>query len=125
MAALNENAITLLASVQVDMNYQGRTVLYTVPPNKRCVSAFFVERDASSAVDGSAWSVGTNDPDYNDIVTYASLSITSTGAYSVIPVKDGAVIPLEGQQINLLVTVPQGNSAHVIIDLFGYLIQPD
>ena len=37
MAALNENAITLLSATTVALNANGDTVLYTVPAGKRCI----------------------------------------------------------------------------------------
>lgn len=37
MAALNENAITLLSETTVALNANGDTALYTVPAGKRCI----------------------------------------------------------------------------------------
>lgn len=37
MAALNENAITLLSTTTVALDANGDTVIYTVPAGKRCI----------------------------------------------------------------------------------------
>lgn len=40
MGALNENAITLLSTTTVSLAADADTVLYTVPPGKRCILSY-------------------------------------------------------------------------------------
>jgi hypothetical protein len=46
MAALNENAVTLLSETTVDHSGAGQTTLYTVPTGKSCIICFVVIKAA-------------------------------------------------------------------------------
>ena len=77
MSALNENAITRLATVSsVDMNSATASLLYSVPSGKSLAVMAIVIRNPSISLTTASLSFGFNNAVYNDVFpnsTYASL----------------------------------------------------
>lgn len=125
MAALRENAITLLSSTaSVDMNTSTPTSLFTVPATKNCIVTHVVIRNASTSLTTVSISFGFVEAQYDDVIadsTYTEL--TSDSYYTVIPAMDGAYVGegTAGDIFTVLCNTLQGGVATVDIDVLGYL----
>lgn len=123
MAALNQNAITLLATVAgVDMNTATPQALYTVPVGKSAIIDHVVVRLASISLTTASYSFGWTSATFNDVIADAThTSLTGNTLYSIIPAKVGALVGVAGAVFKIILNVLQGAPATVTIDVFGYL----
>lgn len=123
MAALKENAITLLGTTDsVDMNTATATTLYTVPTGKSCVVTHVTVRNASTNLDTASYSFGFNSASFNDVITNAThTELTGSTLYTVLSAKTGATRGAAGDTFKVLMNTLQGGAATTSMDVFGYL----
>lgn len=123
MAALRENAITLLnTATGVDLNTATAQTLYTVPTGKSCIPTHFAVRDPSTSLTTVSFSIGFNSATFNNIVADAThTELTGSTLYTVLIAKIGATRGVAGDVLKLLNNVLQGGAATCTIDVFGFL----
>lgn len=123
MAALRENAITLLSSTSsVDMNTATATTLFTVPTGKSCVVTHVVVRNASTSLTTASYSFGFNSASFNDVIANAThTELTGATLYTVLSAKTGATRGVAADLFKVLMNTLQGGAATTTIDVFGYL----
>lgn len=113
----------LLVSVPgVDLNSATPNSLYTVPAAKQAIITKIVVRDASISLTTVSFSVGFNDPDFDNVIaddTHTELSAASL--YTVLQAMGGATRGTAGEVLSLLCNILQGAAATCTIDVFGYL----
>jgi hypothetical protein len=127
MAALNENAITLLSTTTVSLQTAAATTLYTVPTGKRCVLTELFIRCGSAASTTAKFTSGQVGAltDFLAEVTCTNLAATYD-TLRCVPIP--ATTPLKSKsyaagtvlQINIT-TADTDGSTDAIADLFGYL----
>lgn len=123
MPALNQNALTLLASVEVDMNVGTAQELYTVPDDKICIIAHIVVRDVSTSLTTASYSFGFTGAAYTDVIGNAThTELTGNTLQTILSAKVGAKVGVAADVLNLLVNILQGAPATAIVEVFGYLI---
>jgi len=125
MSALNENAITRLATVKgVDMNSATPVQLYVVPAGKQLAVLYYIVRNASISLTTAAFSIGYNSPTFDNLFNNAThTTLTASNIYSeIIPYGVSHITGGGGDALTLLVNTLQGAAATVDIDIFGYLI---
>ena len=124
MAALNENAITMLNTVNLDLTTTGLTTLYVVPTGKSCV-LILAAIIAGSATGASEISIGRNGST-TDIVPANTLSTTSVAKSvfvlqpipSLTPQKLAAYPASTAIEANVITAAGGGTNT---IQVFGYL----
>ena len=122
MSALNENAITRLATVLVDFTTGTPTLIYTVPFGKSLIVDHIVLRAASASLTSVSISFGYN-VTCNDLFPNAMhTSIISSLKYRLITpdTSTGPIIGIAGS--GLFVKANGTQAATAIIETFGYLI---
>lgn len=115
---------TLLASVpNVDLNSATPNSLYTVPAAKKAVITKVVIRNASISLDTASYSLGFNDPDYNNVIADAThTELTGATLYTILSAKAGAALGNAADVLKLLANTQQGAAATVTVDVYGYLV---
>lgn len=127
MPALRENAITLLASVDADMqNGDGNTTVYTVPTGFVLYVTNVVVRDpTASLADGVDFDFGSSSGSnfFNTAATDLS-GMTTVGTDYYIISNDDTVLTEYAAAALFEVVVNTGATADAVatIDLFGYLV---
>lgn len=122
MAALEENSITRLASVNaVDVNTTSETLLYTVPVGKYCIVTHIVLHGATVSLTTASVSAGYN-ASFNDVATNAThTELDATTKYKVVSAKSGATIGIGTEKLFIKPNTAQGAAATVNVEVFGYL----
>lgn len=120
MAALNENAITLLGSKSaVDMKTAAATTIFTVPVGKVCRITSVVVRDTTASLAG-----GTSYSITNWRATFSLAALTSAGT-GFITVRGADLAQYTeiagGTNVQLTVTTGATAAGTATIDIFGYL----
>jgi hypothetical protein len=123
MAALNQNALTRLATVDlVDMNSGTAQTLYTVPTGKTCIISHIVVRKASTSLTTASYSFGFNSASFNDVIANAThTELTGNTLFTNLIAKVGAKIGNAADVLKILLNTLQGGAATVSIDVYGYL----
>lgn len=123
MAALNKNALSLLAStVAVDMNTATATTLFTVPVGVSCIPTHIVVRNASTSLTTASYSFGFNSAAFNNLIANAThTELTGATLYTVLIVIVGAKVGVAGDTLKVLMNTLQGGAATTTIDVYGYL----
>lgn len=122
MSALNQNAITRLASVAgVNMqNGAGAQTLYTVPPGRTAFITHVIVRNISASL------AGGTDFDFTSWVQNLNLSgmTTVSTAYRFIPATTNTSYTRLAAGTNFQITPSTGATAAATatIDVFGFLI---
>lgn len=123
MSALNQNAITRLATVSaVDMNALAATALFVVPLDKNCIIDHIIVRQASLSMTTATYSFGFNAGVNNDVIAddyYAEL--VDDTVYVKIQPKLGAKVGGAGETLSVIINVVQGAAATTTMEVFGYL----
>jgi hypothetical protein len=123
MPALNQNALTLLASLEVDMNIGTAQELYTVPSGKDCIITHIVVKDAQIELDVASYSFGFTGATYDDVIADAThTELVDDTLQTVLAAKAGAKVGVAADILKLLVNTLQGDPATATVDIFGYLI---
>ena len=126
MAALNENAITRVATVAiVDMKTAGKTTLYTVPAGKTFIPSIVVVRNPSTNLAGGTdydFGAGANADTWRQGVDLSSMTaatdyIAITGEYISKYAVCGA-----GSEFGIKVNTGAGDPVTATVDVLGYLI---
>lgn len=122
MSALNENAVTRLATVTgVDLNTSTPTPLYTVPAGKSCNIVQVTVKNASISLTTASISFGFNGS-CNDVIADAHRTeLTSSSLCTNGVANSGAKIGTAGGSFGIKANTLQGAAATVDIDVFGYL----
>ena len=123
MSALNENAITRLATASlVDMNTATASTLYTVPSDKSCVITSIVVRNANVSLTTASFSFGFTSAVYNDVIANAThTEINSATVYTILNAKAGAKLGISGNALKVLMNTLQGAAATTTMEVYGYL----
>ncbi len=129
MVALNENAITRLATVTgIDAKTVAKTLLYTVPPGKTFIPDHVVIRvtgfTAGSKTTQAVASFGGNDPDYNDFLDSVTYTVAASGVFIRDGVDDAAKPVYSGGTV-FKISIETGSDADAetwAVDVWGYLI---
>jgi hypothetical protein len=120
MAALNENAITLLGSKSaVDMKTAAATTIFTVPVGKVCRITHVIVRDTSASLAG-----GTSYSVTNWRQTFSLAALTSAGTgFIVVRGADLAQYTeiASATAVNFTVTTGATAAGTATIEVFGYL----
>lgn len=119
MAALKEKAMTLLASVSVDMKTAASTPLFTVPIGKTLVITHAVMRNnTASLAGGTSYSI----TGFRSAFSLNAITAITTN-YVVIQATDitSFTVQAAGTVINWTVTTGATAAGTATIDLFGYL----
>ena len=119
MSALNENAITKLATVNVDMQTAASTTLFTVPAGKVLYVTHVIVRNPSASM------AGGTDFDFTNWKQTVDLSSLTTADTDYIALSGANTKYTEtASAANFQVTVNTGTSAACTadIDVFGYLV---
>lgn len=129
MSALNENAITKLATVTgIDATAVAITTLYTVPAGKTFipdhvkirVTAFTVGAKDTQAVA----SFGGNDATYDDYLNSQTYTVAASGVFIRDSVEDTAVVTQSAGDV-FKISIETGSNADVetwAVDVFGHLL---
>ncbi len=126
MTALNENAITRLATVTgVDMKTAGKTTLYTVPTGKTLYVTHVVIREPSASMAGGTdydLGTGANADTWRQAVNLSSMTTPSTD-YMVIMGADVTKYTDSAAASVFGIKVITGTTAActATIDVFGFL----
>ena len=126
MAALNENAITRLASVAgVDMKTAALTTLYTVPPGKTLYVTHVVIREPSASMSGGTdydLGTGANADTWRQTVNLSSMTTLGTD-YMVISGADVTKYTDSVAASVFGIKVITGTTAActATLDIFGFL----
>lgn len=123
MSALNENAITLLASATVDLqNGDGKTTVFTVPTGKTAVITHVIIRSPSgSLAGGTDFDIGSGANADTWLQTVDLSAMTATTDYKVIT--STTKYTLEAAVAAFGIKPITGATADVtaIMEVFGYL----
>ena len=124
MAALNENAITLLSSTTVALDADANTNLYTVPVGKTCILAY-AELEVSADAVTSDISIGITAAG-TDFVGVTNVDNADAAAAVVVlaPVPSATPATLKAYAAGSLIVakVANGNgNATNTLSLFGFL----
>jgi len=115
---------TLLAQVaNVDLNSATPQDLYTVPAAKTAIITKIVVRNASINLTTVSFSLGFNDPDYNNVIADAThTELTGATLYTVLSAKAGATVGNAAEVLRLLNNILQGVAATCNVEVYGYLV---
>jgi hypothetical protein len=129
MTALNENAITKLATVTgIDAKVVAVTSLYTTPIGKTFIPDHIVIR-VTAFTDGgkgtqAVASFGGNSATYDDYLNSITYTIAANGVFIRDSVEDTAVVVQAAGDV-FSISIEVGSDATTetwAIDLFGYLV---
>lgn len=120
MAALNENAITLLGSKSaVDMKTAASTTIFTVPVGKVCRITHVVVRDTTASLAGGTSYSITN---WRQTFSLAALTTANTGFITVYGADLAQYTEIaSATAVQLTVTTGATAAGTATIDIFGYL----
>lgn len=120
MANLNQNALTLVASVaSVDMKTAASVTLYTVPAGKTFYPVLLVGRNNSASLAGGTSYSFTN---WRQTVDLSGLTVT-TGYRVLQSVDNTTYTPLAaGAAFQITVTTGSTAACTMTWDVFGYLV---
>lgn len=125
MAALNECALTIVASVPlVDMKTAGKTTLYTVPAGKTFYPFAVIARVTSGSLDGGTeydFGVGANCDTWKQDVDLSSMTTPGTD-YWIITGATKFQNCVAGSEFGIKVITGATNAATATIDVVGYLV---
>lgn len=126
MSALNENAITKLATVTgVDMKTAGKTTLYSVPAGKTLYVTEVVVREPSATLAGGTeydFGTGANCDTWRQNVDLSSMTTALTD-YMVIRGADVTKYTdsAAASEFGIKVITGATNPATATVDIFGFL----
>jgi len=125
MATLNENAITRLASIVVDMQTAAKTTLYTVPVGKTLYVTLIVIRESTASMAGGTdydFGTGANADTWRQTIDLSSMTTLGTD-YMVIRGADVTKYTDSAAESVFGIKVITGTTAacNATIDLFGFL----
>jgi hypothetical protein len=119
---LNENALTLVASVAVDMQTVGKTVLYIVPTGKTFLPFAVCVRSLSAALAGGTeygFGTGANADTWMQNIDLSAMSAAIDYRY-ILPAAKYATCAA-ASEFGVKVITGSTGAATAIIDVFGYL----
>jgi len=129
---LRENALTLVASVEVNMKTETKQTIFTVPADKVFVPVMVIVREPSATLAGAVdtdFGAGANADDW--LLQISLNAFTATTDYGILmqPAQAaGPPIAPEKKTINVagdvwgvLVNTVSTGAATVTMDLYGYL----
>ena len=129
MSALNENAITRLATVTaINAKVVATTLLYTVPPGKTFIPDHIVIRVTAFVNGGktvqAVASFGGNAATYDDYLKSVTYTVAAVDTWIRDSVEDAATaVQAAGDQFRI--SIETGSDAATetwTVDLFGYLV---
>jgi hypothetical protein len=129
MTALNENAITRLATVTgIDAKSVATTLLYTVPTGKTFIPVFVVIRVTAFTVGSKGTqavaSFGGNSATYDDFLNSVTYTVAAQDVFIRDGVEDAAtVVQAAGDEFKI--SIETGSDATTetwAVDVFGYLL---
>jgi hypothetical protein len=126
MTALNENALTKVASIAgVDMKTAGKTALYTVPPGKIFIPVLVVVRNPSATLAGGTehdFGTGEDADTWRQAVDLSSL--TAPTDYMAIAGADVTKYAVcgAGSVFGIKVITGATDAATATVEVFGYLV---
>lgn len=106
---------------RVDVNTATAQLVYTVPT----VGASFmvtrvIARNASTSLTTASWSIGYNNPNYDDVIASAvHAELTGNTVYSVVPAKAGAALGAAAAALYFKCSITQGAPAVMDLDVYG------
>lgn len=126
MAALNENALSLLAAKDVSVSTDGDTILYTVPTGKSCILSHAIlvtDGDAGNAV---TMSIGANGSETDFVGNQTLSNLDAAGdAVLVMPVPNTTPVKMKryvaGTVIDAKIASENTTGITVTVYLFGLL----
>lgn len=129
MTALNENALTRVATITgIDAKSVATTLLYVVPTGKTFIPVFVVIRVTSFTVGSKSIQViasfGGNSATYDDFLN----SVTYTVAAQDVFIRDGvedSAIAVQSAGDEFKISIETGSDATTetwAVDVFGYLL---
>ena len=129
MTALNENAITRVATVGgINARAVAASALYTVPAGKKFLPDHIVIRvtgfTAGSKATQAVASFGGNDPDFNDFLDSVTYTSTAAGRFIRSGVDDAERPVYEGGSV-FKMAIETGSDADAetwAVDVWGYLV---
>lgn len=119
MSSLNQNALTLAASVAgVDMKTAASVTLYTVPAGKTFIPVMVVIRGNSASLAGGTSYSFTN---WRQAVDLSGMTVTT--GYRILETTDNTTFTPVAAGAAFQITVTTGATAAgtATIDVFGYL----
>lgn len=125
MAALNQNAVSLLSTTTVAFNANADTTLYTVPVGKRCVLSHAVIVAGTDAGATTTFSIGQDGAE-TDFLAANTLSNLDAANDAVIVMPIPNTTPLKGKSyaagtvIQAQITNQSGGATNSVY-LFGFL----
>ena len=123
MPALNQNAITIIATSGVDMNLGTAQEIFAIPADTYLVVTHIIVMYPDVELDTASYSFGFTGAAYDDVIADAThVELINNNQYVVIPVKDGAKMGEPGEALNILVNILQGEAASATVVVLGYLI---
>lgn len=129
MSALNEHAITRMATVTgIDATAVATTLLYTVPVGQTLIPDHVVIRVTSFAANGKAIqavaSFGGNAATYDDYLNSITYTVTAVDTFIRDSVEDSAVaVQAAGDEFRIAIETGSDAATEVwAVDLFGYLV---
>jgi len=124
MSALNENAITKVATVTgVDMQTAGKTTLYTVPVGKTFYPFAIIVRETSDSLDGGTdydFGTGANCDTWKQAVNLSSMNTPGTD-YWIIAAATKFTDCAAGSEFGIKVITGATAAATATIDVLGFL----
>jgi hypothetical protein len=124
MAALNENAVSKVATGTVDLqNGDGKTTVYTVPPGKTFIPVFVIIHNPSgSLAGGTDFDIGSGaNADTWKQSNNLSL-LTAVTDYKVIADVNKHTLEVAGAEFGILPVTGATADVTATMDVFGYLI---
>ena len=125
MAALNELALTLVASVPgVDMQAVAKTILYTVPSGKTCyIFAIIVRNTSASLAGGTEYDFG-DDANCTTWLQNVDLSLltTATTDYKIVTSLTSFAYCAAGAEFGIKPITGSTAAATATLDVIGYLV---
>ena len=123
---LDQNAVSLLASVAVDLNAVASTTIWTVPVGKKLVADHVKLRDLSADAANAVATIGksTAKTDFVGAQTLSNLSAAAKAAkIQPVPSATPAAIVeyVAGDIVVIDVTTPAGGACTCTAELFGKL----
>jgi len=124
MAALNELALTIVASVAtVDMKTAGKTILYTVPVGKIFYPFAIIVRVQSASLAGGTeydFGIGANCDTWKQNQDLSSL--TAVTDYIIVTALTKFQNCVAGSEFGIKVITGSTGAATATIDVIGYLV---
>lgn len=129
MTALNENAITRLATVTgIDAKAIATTVLYTVPAGKTFIPDHIVIRVTAFTVGAkgvqAVASFGGNSATYDDYLNTITYTVAAVDVWIRDSVEDAATV-VQAAADSFRISIETGSDATTetwAVDVFGYLV---